>query len=169
MNDYCLVYVDYKPDGMPFYVGMGLPVRTKISKRNKWHTNISNKYPGWYRTLAFGGSRESCEAKEIELIAKYGRKDLGTGILVNLTDGGGGTSGYSHSIETKQKIKFARANQKNTPGVKKGYKISDEHRQALSLARIGNKNSVGRVQSAETRAKIAESVRLACQRRKAQP
>ena len=44
---------------------------------------------------------EACRL-EILLIKKYGRKDLHTGTLVNLTDGGDGHKGMSQS--TKDKI-----------------------------------------------------------------
>lgn len=46
---------------------------------------------------------------EIEMIIKYGRLDLGTGCLCNLTEGGDGTSGSIHSDETKEKIRKKRA------------------------------------------------------------
>jgi hypothetical protein len=37
--------------------------------------------------------RKECEEREIELISKYGRRDLNKGTLVNLTDGGEGLKG----------------------------------------------------------------------------
>src|ERR1019366_3451884 len=45
---------------------------------------------------------------EIELIEKYGRRDLGTGCLCNHTSGGDGSSGYSHSDATKLKMSQAQ-------------------------------------------------------------
>jgi hypothetical protein len=47
---------------------------------------------------------EFIKQKEIEFIALYGRKNLGKGSLVNLTDGGEGTIGYVVSIGARKKI-----------------------------------------------------------------
>ena len=47
------------------------------------------------------------------MIAVFGRKDLGTGILYNRTDGGEGISGTILSEETKQKMSESRKGHKN--------------------------------------------------------
>ena len=44
--------------------------------------------------------------KEIELISKYGRRDLSLGTLVNLTNGGDGINGYRHNDERILKLKM---------------------------------------------------------------
>jgi hypothetical protein len=44
------------------------------------------------------------------MIAVFGRKDLGTGILHNRSDGGRGTSGYRHTEESKKKISESNIN-----------------------------------------------------------
>lgn len=49
---------------------------------------------------------------EKELIRKYGRKDIGTGILLNRTDGGEGQSGRKMSVETKRKLSESKRGKK---------------------------------------------------------
>ena len=93
------VYVDCKPDGTPFYIGKGNLRRINDKrKRNNHHTNICNKYPDWYRGIAFMGNEQDAFAKEIELIAKY------RNIVVNLTAGGEGTTGLTKNNEWRAKL-----------------------------------------------------------------
>ena len=67
---------------------------------------------------------------EKELILKFGRIDLGTGLLVNLTDGGEGNFGRKASKETRLKMSTTR----------KGKKYSDEHKSNISQGMMGVNN-----------------------------
>lgn len=56
---------------------------------------------------------EDACSKEIELINKYGRRDLSLGTLVNLTNGGDGVNGYQHNDERILKLKINAIGGKN--------------------------------------------------------
>lgn len=89
----------------PFYVGIG----TKIGKcgtekcnysrafsrysRNFLWKNVTNKTDYEVEILLESDDYEFIKQKEIEFIALYGRRDLGEGTLVNMTDGGDGMLG----------------------------------------------------------------------------
>ena len=60
----------------------------KIVAKTKWR----------YEILFEFDTREEVQNKEIELIAKYGRKYDSSGNLVNLTLGGESNLGYKHKI-----------------------------------------------------------------------
>lgn len=92
----------------PFYIGIGSDDLFKRSEshkgRNQIWENIINKTE--YRVEIMLDNltwEEACE-KEREFIALYGRRDLGKGPLVNLTDGGEGVLGLIHREETKLSI-----------------------------------------------------------------
>lgn len=75
-----------------FYIGIGKDsyrIGRKANRNKYWH-NIVNKY-GYTKNILYKNiSWNEAIQKEIELISKYGRKDLGTGCLVNMTRGGEG-------------------------------------------------------------------------------
>jgi len=102
----------YSYNNVPFYVGKGQELRAYDHVKKHWL-----KSPVTYkcRKLLKEGKEPSIkiincnseiEAFELEkfLIAEIGRKDLGLGSLLNMTDGGEGTSGRKHTEEAKRKI-----------------------------------------------------------------
>ena len=157
---YSLVYVDCKPDGTPFYVGKGNEARVKYLKRNQHHQNICKKHPRWTRGIAFAGSETECNLKEIELIAKFGRSNLGQGTLINYTDGGEGMS--NPTFETRKKLSKVHSGKITSEQTKKklsiahkGKKLSEEHKVKLSLIKLGKPSGwKGKTASAETKEKM---------------
>lgn len=94
-NYYVYLYLREK-DGTPYYVGKGKNNRFK----DKHRVNIPTKEENIIFVKEDLSNEEACKL-EIELIAFYGRKDLGEGILHNQTDGGDG--GDTSKSENYQK------------------------------------------------------------------
>jgi hypothetical protein len=94
----------------PFYIGIGAEDNYKRAynknKRSIFWKNISNKTQYEVEILLDNITKEEACNKEIEFIALYGRKDLGLGSLVNMTDGGEGKKGYTHTEKNKAIISF---------------------------------------------------------------
>lgn len=95
-----------KTTGITFYIGITINNRRPYSRcdRNKFWHNVVNKY-GYEVEILKSGLTLS-EAKELEeiLINYFGRRDLGDGTLVNLTNGGELNRGYSPSFKTRLKL-----------------------------------------------------------------
>lgn len=115
MNIY-YVYVYYDSNGAPFYVGYGKNNRmydhlneakknpTPLSgqhKLNKIRKILREESEPDIEVVKSNLSKEEACKLEIELIAKFGRSDLGLGPLTNMTKGGDGTVDWSDELKEK--------------------------------------------------------------------
>ena len=109
-----------------FYVGIGNAKRPyyKGKKRNKFWKSIVSKYGYEITILADNLTWTQACDMEIYLIGYYGRRDLGTGTLVNHTDGGDGTTGYIMSAEEKAKIGAGNKGKIRSASAKARYKAA---------------------------------------------
>jgi hypothetical protein len=146
MENQFYVYIIFRLDGTPCYVGKGKGKR--IEKNNyKSHTpikNLINKY-GNLPKVKIRENLMEVEAfeTEIALIKAIGRFIHG-GPLLNMTDGGDGPSGNIHSIETKSKMRFAKIGIKRSEETilkmknsKKGIPLSEENKLKISISMKG--------------------------------
>lgn len=123
MNIY-YVYAYLRKDGTPYYIGKGKDKRAftkdkgEIIKPNK--SNIV--------FLEINLSELGALAIERRMIRWYGRKDLGTGILRNKTDGGDSGPGRPKGLKD---IKPRRK-----------HKFTEEHKQKISSANTGKRKSL---------------------------
>jgi len=136
------IYAHYKTDGSVFYVGKGKGKRAyeKRGRSQLWGRTVA-KHGLVVEILANNLDENIAFRMEEDFIYLYGRIDLKTGCLVNMTNGGEGKSGAICSAETKAKH--------SNP--------SDETRAKKSAALKGNKCHLGKPHSKESRAKISAS------------
>lgn len=143
----------------PFYIGIGNDETYKRSNikanRSIYWKNITNKIPYRVEILLDDLTWEEACEKEIEFILLYGRKDLGTGSLVNMTNGGEGTPGIKRSQEYILKLSerqkgekahmFGKKHSEETirkmSDSKKGKSPSEQTREKLRLTSTGCKNA----------------------------
>ena len=140
MNRY-YTYAYLRPDKTPYYIGKGQGNRCYIQTRR------SIKVPQKERIIFLKKNLSEADAfkHEVYMIAVLGRKDLGTGILRNLTDGGEGSSGRVMLDHMKEAVSKAQ----------KGKTLTPEHLENLRLANLS------RVKSDDERAKIKQKLSLA--------
>ena len=133
MNFY--TYLWLREDGTPYYVGKGHSVRAYV-----WHRRIGSAPPPERILIQeFTSEADSFEA-EIFLIQFYGRKDLGTGILANRTDGGVG--GNTFTPEQRKQISLLWKQRGIVPPSRLGkhHKLSQYTKDAISASRKGKPN-----------------------------
>jgi len=131
-NFYTYAYL--RENGTPYYVGKGTGLRA-YGKRSKGVKPPKDKER--ILILKKGLSEKEAFRHEIYMIAVFGRKDLGTGILRNRTDGGEGPSGAIHSEEHRQKNREANSGERNA---RFGVRLSEDIKQKISEAVSGEKH-----------------------------
>jgi hypothetical protein len=171
MDNIYYTYAYLREDGTPYYIGKGKEKRAFVK-----HGRGRIAVPPKGRILFLKRNLTEAEAfkHEVYMIAVFGRKDLGTGILRNFTDGGEGASnpseetrkkrgaaikGIKRSEKTRRKMSLAmrglkrsEEGRKNISESKKGTKASPETLKKMSEAHSGSRNGMhGKTHSKETR------------------
>ena len=93
-------YAYLREDRTPYYIGKGKNRRAFDRKKHTVFVPSKDRIIFLKQNL----TEEQSIRHEIYMIAVFGRKDLGTGILHNKTDGGDGCSGYFHSEKHKKRM-----------------------------------------------------------------
>lgn len=115
-------YAYLREDGTPYYIGKG--------KGRRAFLRHSGFYPPSKERILFlkrNLTEKQAFNHEIYMIAVFGRKDLGTGILYNKTNGGDGCSG---KIMTEQDIQNRRKGRVGKP-------LSESHKRKIAEANRG--------------------------------
>ena len=156
---YTYIYRD--KDGVPFYVGKGHGARAYAHLTRKDDSHLARKI----RKM-----RSSGFSPEIEIIPAIdeshaffmeeccifiiGRRDLGKGPLLNLTDGGDGVTGYRWT--DAQKIAHSKAHKGQAPW-NKGVSPSLSVREKMS-ASSKQRSPESRIHKEETKQKISSAL-----------
>jgi len=163
-------YGNLKFEFKPFYIGKGKNKRcyraiepnefrkeNKTIKRNYLEKLYSLRIKPIIIKLYENLSEEQSFNKEIELIKLIGRLKYKEGPLVNISNGGDGTSGWKHNKEAKEKIRLKKLNVPLSEAhkealsksgkealIKKGGRFTDEHINKLKIAnsRLRGKQSI---------------------------
>jgi len=161
------VYVYFRGDGSPCYVGKGSGRRWKVHLSRPLNRHLANLVTAANGDLpvviVHSGltNEQACEI-EIALIRAIGRKENG-GPLVNQTDGGDGVRGRQQSDEERERrrqimnkpevLAKLRVSHLGKPSPRRGQKVSELSRARMSAAQIG------KIQSAQTIEKRAAKQR----------
>jgi hypothetical protein len=175
-----IVYRHIRKDkNEPFYIGIGETEKRAYEKRarNSFWRKVASKTQYTIEILFDDLTWEEACEKEKEFISLYGRKDLNTGILVNLTNGGDGTwgiipwnKGKHHTEEQIEKLKIShkgmtgkkhstetilkmRQSSLGKKGTRLGMKSTEETKLKMRNSQLGKK------MSEETKIKISNTLK----------
>jgi len=133
-----------------FYIGIGKEEKRAFNKKDRslWWKRIIDKTIYNVEIISKDLTWEDAKELEMFLISLYGRRDLGLGTLVNMTDGGDGTLGSigqigdkngfygkTHSNKTKEKLSIAHT----------GKIISNKTKSKMSKSQKNNNNAKTRL------------------------
>lgn len=146
----------------PFYIGIGSDNRFKRANERSRRSRLWNKIvskAGYEIEILFNEiSFNDAKIKECEFIKLYGRKDLGTGTLCNMTDGGDGlinrvfTPSHRKKLSESSKARVISEEQKEKlRGYRLGVPNSPEARKKISIANTGKKATQSQVDKLKLR------------------
>ena len=154
-------YAYLREDKTPYYIGKGKGYRINSKQRNIKPPKNKSRIIFLKQNL----TEEEAFKHEIYMIDVFGRKDLGTGILHNRTDGGEGSSGAIRSDEYRKKMSEAKKGKTRSEESKikmseasKGRTHSEETKRKLSDANSGENNPrYGKTHSEETKKRMSDA------------
>lgn len=133
------IYAYVRPNGTPYYIGKGQNDR---AWKKSGHIVKPPIDPQYILIMESGLTNTGALALERFYIRWYGRLDLGTGVLHNMSDGGDGT--INHSPQAIDKIRranigriFTTKHKKRISKGKKGLKMSEQSRKNISEGHKG--------------------------------
>lgn len=147
-NFYVYAYLRY--DGTPYYIGKGKDKRAWKKNQKEKHIPPTNQKN--IVILESNLTELGALALERRMIRWYGRKDNGTGILRNLTDGGEGHSGFIKPEETKNKISKSMSGRKQ-------YQMTDNIKKKISVSKTGVPNNTGKINGQKGSKKQSETTK----------
>lgn len=118
-----------------FYIGIGeddikhqfeYTRAYSFKSRNKHWEGVTKKTQYYVEIMLDNLTWEEACLKEIEFISLYGRKDLGLGPLVNMTDGGNGLYNPSQETRLKKSNSQKKFHKSNPESIKKSMMIREK-------------------------------------------
>lgn len=176
MDNLYYTYAYLRENGTPYYIGKGKEKRA-FERHRKQNIPLPPKERILF--LKTGLTEEQAFRHEIYMIFVHGRKDQGTGILHNRTNGGEGLSGFRHTLKTVEKIRKAHQGKSKSANHREKLREaalnrkppSEETREKMRQSQRGRSHSpevrekirrsnIGQIRSTETREKIRQSKQI---------